>query len=110
MAQALGYVKSQETGGFEGTLAMLTLKTRISIVPNQTKATERQPDFRIYAGTGAGEIGGGWKRTGKNSGREYISLTFAHPALGPSKLYANLAPASGQDEEEVLAILWNPQD
>ena len=110
MAQSLGYVTPQENGGFEGTLAMLTLKTKISIVPNQNKKTDRQPDYRIYASAGTGEIGGGWIRTGKNSGKEYVSLTFAHPAFGPSKLYANLAPAAGQDDEETMAILWNPAD
>ncbi len=110
MAQSLGIVKAQEGGNFEGTLAMLTLTTRIRIVPNQTKANDRQPDYRIFAGTGTGEIGGGWRRTGKNSGREYISLTFAHPALGASKLYANLTPVSGKDDEDVMAILWNPRN
>ena len=108
MAQSLGTVKAQANGNFEGTLAMLTLKTKISIVPNNTKKHDRQPDYRIYAG--AGEIGGGWIKTGKASGKEYISLTFAHPTLGPSKLYANLAPASGQSDENVMAILWNPED
>ena len=107
MAQALGYVTKQENG-FEGTLSMLTLKTRIRIVPNATKETERQPDFRVYAGDG-GEIGGGWNRVGKASGRPYVSLTLAHPTLiGPRKIYANLGRAAGQDDEAVMAVLWNP--
>jgi uncharacterized protein (DUF736 family) len=108
MAQSIGTVTKREDGGFQGTLSMMTQKARITIVPNEAKENERQPDYRIFADRG-GEIGGGWNRVGRNSGKPYVSLTFAHPALGPGKLYANLARAAGQDDESVLAILWNPQ-
>lgn len=107
MAQALGYVTQNETGYFEGILAM-GLNTRIKIIPNSEKQSEQQPDFRIYSSDG-GEIGGGWSRTGKASGKEYISLTLAHPMIGPRKVYANLGQASGKSEDD-FAILWNPKD
>ena len=109
MAQSLGTVTKRENGGYEGTLAMMTLNTKITIVPNEAKENERQPDFRIYAARG-NEIGGGWNRIGKNSGKEYISLTFAHPAFGDKRVFANLARAAGQEGEDTLAILWNPQN
>jgi len=109
MAQSIGTVTKRDNGGFEGTLAMMTLNTRITIVPNEAKENDRQPDYRIYAAKG-GEIGGGWNRVGKNSGKSYISLTFAHPAFGPARVFANLGRAAGQDDESVLAILWNPKD
>ena len=48
-------------------------------------------------------------KTGEVSGKEYISLTFAHPTLGPRKVYANLGQAYGKEADE-FAILWNPQD
>jgi len=108
MAQSLGTVTKRENGGYEGALAMMTLSTKITIIPNEAKENERQPDFRIYASRG-GEIGGGWKRIGKNSGKPYVSLTFAHPAFGEKRVFANLARAAGQDSDDVLAILWNPQ-
>jgi uncharacterized protein (DUF736 family) len=108
MAQSIGTVKKREDGGFEGTLAMMTLSTKISIVPNETKENDRQPDFRIYAAKG-NEIGGGWNRVGKNSGKPYVSITLAHPAFGEKRAFANLARAAGEDEE-TLAILWNPRD
>ena len=107
MAQALGYVTQRETGDFEGTLTM-GLNSKIRIVPNAAKATEKQPDFRVYAAQG-GEIGGGWNRVGKASGKDYISLTLAHPMIGPRKVYANLGAAQGGEDGE-FAILWNPQD
>lgn len=106
MAQALGYVTKTETGAFEGTLSMMSLKKRISIQPNRAKETDAQPDFRVYTEDRV-EIGGGWNRTGKVSGNPYVSLTFAAPEFGPRKIYANLGRASGQDDEDVMAILWN---
>ncbi|MEO0419458.1 MAG: DUF736 domain-containing protein [Pseudomonadota bacterium] len=107
MAQALGYVTQTDKGGFEGTLATMSLKKRISILPNTAKQTDAQPDYRIYTEDRV-EIGGGWNRIGRNSGREYVSLTFAAPEFGPSKVYANLGRAAGQEDEDVMAILWNP--
>ena len=109
MAQSLGTVTKRENGGYEGTLAMMTLNTKITIVPNEAKENERQPDFRIYAARG-NEIGGGWNRVGKNSGKPYVSITLAHPAFGDKRVFANLARAAGTDDEDVLAILWNPQN
>ena len=107
MAQALGYVTQTEDGNFVGKLGM-GLNTRIDIVANDNKQTDKQPDFRVYAKDG-GEIGGGWTRTGKTSGKDYISLTLAHPMIGPRKVYANLGQANGGSKDEFV-ILWNPQN
>ncbi len=107
MAQAIGYVTKQESNGFEGTLAMMSLKKRINIRPNSAKENDAQPDFRVYTEDRV-EIGGGWNRVGKVSGNPYISLTFSAPELGPRKVYANLGRAAGQDDPDVMAILWNP--
>ena len=107
MAQALGYVTKTKNGVFEGTLSMMSLKKRINIQPNKAKETDAQPDFRVYTEDRV-EIGGGWNKTGKVSGNPYVSLTFAAPEFGPHKIYANLGKAAGQDDEDVMAILWNP--
>ena len=108
MAQALGYVTKTETGGYEGTLAMVTLKKRIRILPNRAKENDAQPDFRVYTEDRV-EIGGGWNRVGKSSGNPYVSLTFSAPELGPNKIYANLGRAAGQDDPDAMAILWSPR-
>ena len=49
MANALGYV-SETKSGFEGTLAMMNLNASIRIEKNDEKASEGQPDYRIFAG------------------------------------------------------------
>lgn len=107
MANALGYVTETETG-FTGNLALMNLNAPIRIVKNGEKTAEMQPDFRVYAGQKGSDIGAGWLRTGKNSGREYVSLTLADPGISDRRIYANLAPVKGQEGRHV--ILWNPKD
>lgn len=104
MANAIGYVTKNKNGSFVGKLLM-GLSTRIDIVVNEAKENEKQPDYRVYSDQG--EIGGGWTRTGKTSGKEYVSLTLAHPMIGPRRIFANLGLAAGGNKDE-FAILWNP--
>ena len=107
MANALGYINETETG-FEGNLAMMSLSAPIRIVKNNEKTSEKQPDYRVYAGQPSADIGGGWLRTATSSGREYVSLTLSAPMIGPRKLYATIAPV--KDTEGRHVILWNPKD
>ena len=107
MANALGYV-SETKSGFEGTLAMMNLSAAIRIEKNADKAEEAQPDYRIFAGETATEIGGGWIVKAKSSGKDYVSLTLADPNIGPRKVFANLAPVKGRKGRYVL--LWNPKE
>lgn len=105
MANAIGYV-SEVKNGFEGALAMVNLSVSIRVNKNLEKDQDGQPDYRIYAGETDTEIGGGWIKKAKASGRDYISITLADPQIGPSKIYANLAPVKGHKDRYV--ILWNP--
>jgi uncharacterized protein (DUF736 family) len=105
---AIGQVTKQSTGGFEGQIKTLSIRADIDIVPNNSKATDTQPDFRVL--TQGVEIGAGWVRKGEVSGKEYVSLSLAAPEFGPRKLYANLGRAAGQDDEDVFAVIWNPAD
>ena len=104
MANALGYVSETKTG-FEGTLAMMNLSAPIRILKNTEKEMDGQPDYRIFAGETLTEIGGGWLRKAKSSGRQYVSITLSDPQIGPRKVYANLAPVKGKKGRHVL--LWN---
>ncbi len=78
---ALGYVSQSKDGNFEGTLGLISSggnKPRISIVANDNKTADKQPNFRVFTSDGA-EVGGGWNRVGKTSRKPYISLIPAHP-------------------------------
>ena len=101
MAQALGYVTKTDNGGFQGTLATMSLKKRINIVPNGSKESDAQPDFRVFTEDRI-EIGGGWNRTGKVSGNDYISLTFAAPEFGPAKS----TPISDEPRDRMTTPSW----
>ena len=105
MANALGYVNETKTG-YEGVLAMMNLSAPIRIEKNGEKMSNGQPDYRIFAGETSTEIGGGWLRKAKGSGRDYVSITLADPQIGPRRVYANLAPVKGKKGRHVL--LWNP--
>ena len=102
---AIGYVSRQNDGSFKGSIRTLSVSADIQIVPNRGKMGE-QPDYRVLAG--GVELGGGWIRTGEVSGREYIRLAMSAPELGARTLYANLGRAAGQDDDDTLAIIWNP--
>ena len=105
---AIGHVTRHQDGSFKGQIKTLSVRADIEIVPNRSKSTEVQPDYRVR--TGGIEIGAGWDRVGEQSGKSYVSLSLAAPEFGQRKLYANLGRAAGQDDDDVFALIWNPAD
>jgi uncharacterized protein (DUF736 family) len=105
---AIGYVARNANGGFSGNLKTLSIRANVEIVPNRSKSTETQPDYRVLSD--GVEIGAGWNKTGETSGKDYVSLSLAAPEFGPRKLYANLGRAAGQDDDDAFAVIWNPAD
>ena len=103
---AIGYVTKQENGGFKGQLKTLSIRADIEIVPNSSKSSETEPDFRVI--TQGIEIGAGWVRVGEVSRKQYVSLSLAAPEFGRRTLFANLGRAAGQDDEDTYALIWNP--
>jgi uncharacterized protein (DUF736 family) len=104
---AIGYV-TRDGEGFKGQLKTLSIRTEIEILPNRSKSSDTQPDYRVSAG--GVEVGAGWVRRGEMSGKDYVSLSLAAPEFGPRRLYANLGRAAGQDDGDAFAIIWNPAD
>lgn len=104
---AIGYV-SRDGDGYKGELKTLSIRADITIVPNNRKTSDVQPDYQVVAG--GVEVGAGWVRRGETSGRDYVSLSLAAPEFGPRRLYANLGRAAGQDDEDAFEIIWNPAD
>jgi len=79
-------------GNFSGTLKTLTLTTKLQFTAETNKARDNAPDYRVFA---AGiEVGAAWKRTAKESNREYWSVKLDDPTfLAP--LFASLVEAEG---------------
>jgi uncharacterized protein (DUF736 family) len=103
---SIGQVTRQANGSYKGQLKTLAFRADISIVPNADKKTDEQPNYRVLCG--GVEIGAGWVRRSESSGQDYVSLSLSDPSFGPKKLYCNLGRAAGQDDEDILAIIWNP--
>jgi uncharacterized protein (DUF736 family) len=106
---AIGFVTKQHDGSYRGELKTLTIHTSIEIRPNPREPDDRQPDFRIYVSNNV-EIGSARKKIGKGSEAEYIALSIAAPEFGPRTLKVNLGRAAGQENPNVFAMIWNPED
>ena len=84
--------------GFTGTLATLTLKSKVKIVRVQ-KDSEKAPDARVYAGTT--ELGAAWSKTSRED-RPYMSVKLDDPSFsGP--IFANLV----ESEEGAFNLIWS---
>jgi len=91
----------------QGSAQDASLTADIEIAPNEHKAHENQPDYRVLS-SGI-EVGAGWNRRSETTGRDYVSLSLAAPEFGPRRLYANLGRAAGGDDNS-FALIWNPAD
>lgn len=105
---AIGHVTKLEDGRYKGELKTLSIRAEIIITPNADKSNDNQPDYKVFA-EGI-EVGAAWVRKSESSGKEYVSLSIAAPEFGPKKLYANLGKAAGQEDDNVFALIWNPQE
>ncbi|MGE4482930.1 DUF736 domain-containing protein [Acidocella sp.] len=92
-------------GSFEGQLTTLSITAQIALVKNGRKVKDNEPDYRIVSRKNGFELGGGWNRTSKTSGEEYISVSLSAPEFGT--IYGNVAPAPGDDSSKKV-IIWNP--
>lgn len=89
--------------GFTGTIRTLALSVKANIVPDEHKASEAAPDYRVFSGTV--ELGAGWKRTAKNGEqREYVSVKLDDPSF-PAAIYANLVQTEG--DPSVYSLIWS---
>lgn len=105
---AIGFVALQDDGSYVGELKTLTISSPMKIVPNRAKTSERQPDYRVYAAQDV-EIGIARLKVGESSRTEYLSLTLSIPEFGPKRLTANLGRVVGREDENLFAIIWNPE-
>lgn len=105
---AIGYVRKEEDGRYTGSIRTISISAQVDIIPNASKSTDTQPDYRVM--TQGIEIGAGWIKKGETSGKDYVSLALAAPEFGPRKLYASLGSAAGQDDNDIFALIWTPTD
>lgn len=88
-------------GKINGHLKTLTLSTKLLFAPETNKSNDSAPDFRVYLGNL--EIGAAWKRTARESGRDYWSVKLDDPAFA-APLYASLVET---DDDKTFNLLWS---
>ena len=86
--------------GFSGAVKTLTLNVKAKFVPTEGES-ERGPDFRIFAG--ATEFGAAWKKTARETQRDYLSVKLDDPSF-PAPIYASLV--EGEDGE-AHNLIWS---
>ncbi|MDZ4867975.1 MAG: DUF736 domain-containing protein [Alphaproteobacteria bacterium] len=95
------FVPTKE-GGWTGTIRTLLLDVKIRFVPNDNKADDKAPAFRIFAGES--EIGAAWrKQSAGEPPREYLSVSLEDPTL-PESISAALFESPRHNE---FQLVWN---
>jgi uncharacterized protein (DUF736 family) len=98
MAQIGTFTRNDDDGSFSGTIKTLSLDIKARFLP-AVKDSERSPDLRAFSNNC--EIGAGWRRTAKETGREYHSVKLDDPSL-PAPIYASLVEVDGS-----YALFWS---
>jgi len=86
--------------GYSGSIKTLTLNIKAKFVASE-KDHEKAPDYRIFAGST--EFGAAWKKTARDSEREYLSVKLDDPSF-PAPLYASLVKVDGDDS---FTLIWS---
>jgi uncharacterized protein (DUF736 family) len=97
----IGTFTRTEDGKFTGSLKTLTLSSKLQFVPETNKSSDSAPDFRIFLGPA--EAGAAWRKTARDSGRDYWSVKLDDPAF-PAPLFASLVES---EDGKTLNLLWS---
>ncbi|HVQ69371.1 MAG TPA: DUF736 domain-containing protein [Bradyrhizobium sp.] len=86
--------------GYTGMIKTVTLSIKAKFVAS-AKDNDKAPDYRIFAG--ATEFGAAWKKTARESDREYLSVKLDDPSFS-APLYASLVTVEGEDD---YSLIWS---
>jgi len=86
--------------GYTGSVKTLTLNVKAKFVATE-KENDKAPDYRIVAGST--EFGAAWKKTAKETNREYLSVKLDDPSF-PAPIYASLVKGEGDDG---FTLIWS---
>ncbi|OHB26264.1 MAG: hypothetical protein A2790_20065 [Phenylobacterium sp. RIFCSPHIGHO2_01_FULL_69_31] len=95
----IGTFTKSEDGSYAGAIKTLNLNVKQAQLRPAPKESDNAPDFRIFAG--GTEFGAAWKRTARDTGRDYLSVKLDDPSF-PAPIYANLV-----DAEEGYSLVWS---
>jgi uncharacterized protein (DUF736 family) len=97
----IGTFTRSADGKISGNLKTLSLSSKLQFVPETNKSKDSAPDFRIFlAGL---EVGAAWRKTARESGREYWSVKLEDPAWA-APLFASLVET---EDGNTFNLLWS---
>ena len=86
--------------GYTGSVKTLTLNVKAKFVATE-KENDKAPDYRIFAGST--EFGAAWKKTARETEREYLSVKLDDPSLAQPLNCALVKPSDG----EGFILVWS---
>ena len=86
--------------GFVGSVKTLALNVKATFAPSEAD-NDKAPDYRVFSGNI--EFGAAWKKTAKETGREYLSVKLDDPSF-PTPIFASLVTVEGNEN---LALIWS---
>jgi uncharacterized protein (DUF736 family) len=86
--------------GFTGTIKTLSLNIKAKLI-RADRTSDKGPDYRVLVGNV--ECGAAWRRTAKETERDYLSVKLDDPSF-PAPIYATLIEVEG---EEGLHLVWS---
>src|SRR5580700_2907416 len=68
---------TKDGAGYAGSIETLTLRAKITFEPTDKKS-DKAPDYRVFqiADDFTSEIGAAWKKTAREGGAEYLSVSI----------------------------------
>jgi uncharacterized protein (DUF736 family) len=86
--------------GYTGSVKTLTLNVKAKFVATE-RENDKAPDYRILVGSI--EFGAAWRKTARDSDREYLSVKLDDPSF-PAPIYASLVKGEGDDS---FTLIWS---
>lgn len=94
--------KKDASGTLKGTVqTMLMVSRPIELRPIE-QANANAPSYRAYLAQTDIEIGAGWTKTGKDSGKPYVSVMLDDPTLA-APVYCTL---TAEKDADTFALYW----
>ena len=98
----IGSFTLSKDGGWIGSIRTLTLDAKLRLVPNDDRASEKAPAFRVLLGST--RIGDAWEaRTTGDTSKTYLRLRLDDPSL-LEPISVALFPT---DEGDKARLVWN---
>ena len=98
----IGSFTLSKDGGWIGSIRTLTLDAKLRLVPNDDRASEKAPAYRVLLGNT--RIGDAWEaRTTGDTSKTYLRLRLDDPSL-LEPISVALFPT---DEGDKARLVWN---